>query len=153
MESHRTVQHSLSIQCKSHRLIQAFVDPVLLKLWWNVDRALVVAETGGVYALCWNNGEQGIAYVSTGIIEQYDPSSKLVIDKFCYFHPQRSILGPMTLRVNAIQQHGYSDFTLSQEGYQNGGDWDWYYDAVQQAWPLVLHNFKSFMEERFAHSE
>jgi hypothetical protein len=36
---------------------------------------------------------------------------------------------------------------LVQGGYQNGDDWDWFYEAVKNAWPNVLEELKMFLEK------
>ena len=33
-------------------------------------------------------------------------------------------------------------------GYQSGGDWDWYYEAVTAAWPVVVKTIKDYLEKR-----
>ena len=33
-----------------------------------------------------------------------------------------------------------------QSGYQYGDDWDWYYNAVVQAWPQTLEKLKKYIE-------
>jgi hypothetical protein len=36
---------------------------------------------------------------------------------------------------------------ICQDGYQVGGDWDWYYHAVMDAWPQALKQIKSYIEK------
>lgn len=145
----RSVDVSLDIHCKPHHIIHAFLDEKLLHLWWNVERSLIEKKVGGLYVLSWNVDENGFGYVSTGVLEAYDPSSCLIIGSYCYLNPMRSILGPMQLMINVRSSSSGSRMSLSQRGYQEGEDWEWYFESVKTAWPLVLQNFKSFMEERF----
>ncbi len=35
---------------------------------------------------------------------------------------------------------------LIQSGYQYGGDWDWYYEAVTQVWPVTLQSLRKYLE-------
>jgi hypothetical protein len=51
------------------------------------------------------------------------------------------------LTVSAKQKWNSAELTLCQDGYQNGVDWDWYYEAVKLAWPSVAQNLKKYLEK------
>jgi hypothetical protein len=57
----------------------------------------------------------------------------------------------MMLTIRAMKKD--SDITelyLCQEGYGQGSDWDWYYEAVKQAWPAVVNTLKEYLENIIA---
>jgi hypothetical protein len=139
----RKVEVSTQINCKPEDMIRAFIDPEMLLNWWGVERAFIEPRVGGNYVLTWNISEKGFGYVSTGVISEYDPGHCLVLKNLIYLNPERSILGPMSLSIRATKGR----FHLSQDGYQSGKDWDWYYDEVKSAWPMVVKNLKHFLEE------
>lgn len=71
----------------------------------------------------------------------------LRLDHYTYFHPERAILGPMTLTLEASARHeGGSRMRVTQEGYQDGADWDGYYEAVRHAWPQVGREIVRYLE-------
>lgn len=127
------------------RAIAAFLEPADLRAWWGVERALVEPRTGGLYALAWGVTEAGFMYVSTGVVGEYDPARILRIDHYAYFNPGRPILGPMRLRLEAVPEGRHTRLDLVQDGYGNGPDWDWYYDAVVAAWPAALEALKAHL--------
>lgn len=53
----------------------------------------------------------------------------------------------MSLTVRAEQQGDLTEVHLCQDGYQYGEDWDWYYEAVKEAWPAVMKSFKAYLEK------
>ena len=144
----RKVEVTIDIDTTPERLIQAFTDSNMLHDWWNVERTLIEKWSGGVYTLTWNITDNGFGYVSTGIIKHYEPSSILEIDHLVYLNPDRPLFGPMTLTIKAIEKEGKTELYLCQDGYQNGVDWNWYYDAVKQAWPIVVNTLKDYLEEK-----
>lgn len=142
----RKLEARIEIKSSPASVISAFTDPAMLQAWWKVERSLIDLRPGGCYTLAWNISPQGFGYISTGIIREYDPHSLLVIDNFIYLNPERSLLGPMELSIRAREKGGATECYVCQDGYRHGGDWDWYYEAVKEAWPLVLGELKKFME-------
>ncbi len=143
----KKVEVNIRIDTKPQNVIEAFTNPTMLKEWWGVEKTLIELRQGGLYTLAWNISEDGIGYVSTGIINQYEPNGVLEISNFVYLTPDKSFLGPMRLIVQAVECNRESDVYLCQDGYRTGGDWGWYYDAVKGAWPLVMENFKNYLEK------
>lgn len=144
----RKVEVNIQIKTKSKNVIKAFTDQKMLSEWWNVEKALIEKREGGLYTLTWNVTDKGFGYVSSGIIEKYSPENELVIANFVYLNPERPFFGPMKLIVKASERNGMTDLYLCQDGYQKGADWDWYYEAVKNAWPSLMEEFKKYLENQ-----
>ncbi|HMB94137.1 MAG TPA: SRPBCC domain-containing protein [Rhodothermales bacterium] len=143
----RTVQADIQLAVTSRKAINAFLDGAALQAWWGGERALVQPCEGGLYALTWNVSEAGFGFVTTGIITELDPAARLQIEQYTYFNPARDILGPMTLDVEARPTSDeHTLLRVTQDGYQDGADWDWYYASVLEAWPVVLESIKAYLE-------
>ncbi|WP_422359411.1 SRPBCC family protein [Reichenbachiella sp.] len=142
----RKVEVTLRINARPEKIINAFVDADRLREWWQVEQALIEPKEGGVYTLVWQVSANGIGYVSTGQIASYDSLKELRIENFVYLNPEKPPLGPMSLTVRATSIESGSELYLCQDGYGIGEDWDWYYEAVKQAWPELLNAFKTYME-------
>jgi len=143
----RKVEATIEINCSAASVFDAFIEPSLLKGWWSVERCLVEAKQGGLYSLAWNINKQGFQYVSTGIITVFHSPNELLIDHFVYFSPEKSILGPTYLSIKLEENNSSANLRLVQGGYQYGGDWDWFYESVNDAWPKVLQILKIFLEK------
>jgi uncharacterized protein YndB with AHSA1/START domain len=144
----RKVEASAEVNCSAITVFNAFIEPHQLKGWWNAERCLVEAKQGGVYSLAWNISKQGFQYISTGVITVFNPGKELFIDHFVYFNPDRPILGPTYLAVKLEEINSSTRVRLVQGGYQMGGEWDWFYEAVTEAWPKVLQNLKQYLEAK-----
>ncbi len=133
----------------SHRVIAAFTELSLLNGWWQVQQSCIQPEPGGLYTLLWNISDQGFGYVTSGIVKLYDADAYLHIEKMIYLNPLRQPLGPMELTVKAdAQEEGQTAVSICQSGYQSGGDWDWYYEAVKEAWPQAILSLKEYLESK-----
>ena len=144
----RKVEVSIELDCSAEKAFNAFIDHRQLKEWWNIDRSLIEAKQGGVYSLAWNISTHGFQYISTGLITVFDPGCELLIDHLVYFNPEKSILGPTYLSVKFENGNSNTIIKLIQGGYRQGEDWDWFYEAVKEAWPKVLVNLKIFLEQK-----
>ena len=142
----KKVEVNIEINTKPEKVIKAFTDLKMLNEWWGVEKSLIEKKIGGLYTIAWGVTEKGMGYVSTGIIRKYDANRELEIDNFAYLNPEKPFLGPMSLTVRAIEKNGVSGVYLCQDGYQEGENWDWYYNAVKDAWPNVMKEFKKYLE-------
>lgn len=141
----RQVAASVRLPVAPGRALVAFLEPTDLRAWWGVERALVEPRTGGLYALAWGVTEAGFRYVSTGVVGEYHPARVLRIDHYTYFNPDRQILGPMRLRLEAVPEGRHTRLDVVQDGYLDGPDWDWYHDAVAAAWPVALEALEAHL--------
>jgi len=143
----RKVETAIDIHQPASKVFDAFVEPALLKSWWAVENCLIEKKQGGLYSLAWEASSKRFHYVSTGIITVFIPGRELMIDHFVYFNPEKQILGPTFLSIKLQEDNNVTALRLIQGGYQHGGDWDWFYDSVKEAWPKVLEDLKKFLEQ------
>ncbi|MBL7742621.1 MAG: SRPBCC domain-containing protein [Chitinophagaceae bacterium] len=147
----RNIESDIVIAVSPEKAIRAFTDAALLKGWWGVEMSLIELKLGGIYTLAWAITGQGIKYVSTGIIKEYDYAGLLHIEKYIYLNAERSFLGPQELKIKAISSGTGCKLFLTQGPYPENihADWDWFYETVTDAWPKVLVTLKTFLEEKF----
>lgn len=143
----KKVEVTIDINSEQKTIISAFTDTDKLRDWWNVEQTLINKKVGGLYTLTWNISDKGFGYVSTGTIKEYHPDKILVVENLVYLSPNKPFLGPMTLTIKTKEKDDIAELYLCQDGYQSGADWDWYYEAVKQAWPVVLQTLKSYLEK------
>jgi len=146
MKSRSPVTSSVWLPLSPPAALQQFLTVEAMQRWWKVARGLVEPRIGGVWALGWDLSTQGYHYVTTGIIAAYRPENELRIDQLVYFSPDRAILGPMRLKLEVVPEQEGSRLTVVQDGYLTGSDWDWYYDAVSQGWPMALEMLRRYSQ-------
>lgn len=142
----RKVEAKIEINSTLEIVLSAFTDPKKLNEWWGVERCLIQLKPQGIYSLVWKISKDGFGFISTGIIDEYIANEKLIIKNFVYFNSEKSILGPMSFSVFVKPKGNITELHICQDGYQKGGDWDWYYKAVREAWPKALELIKHYLE-------
>ena len=142
----RNVEASIVVHKPPDVVLSAFTDSQHLQNWWMVERSHIDLRKGGLYSLVWQISEKGMGYISTGIIGEYIPGCQLRIEQLAYFNPTYPVLGPMELHVFTTPENGSTTLTVIQSGYKSGSGWDSYYQAVREAWPVVLIRIKDYLE-------
>ena len=144
----KNVEVSIDIHVPPSNVIDSFTDADLLRRWWGVEKSFIDLRRNGVYTVAWLLSGDGMKYISTGIISDFDPHRKLHIENYMYLSAEKEFLGPMELKIDAIATENGSRVHLSQGPYpeRKSEDWDWYYDAVNSAWPNVMLTLKEFLE-------
>jgi hypothetical protein len=143
----KKVEASIEVEVSPRLALDAFILQEHLKGWWGVGRSCIELKRGGLYSLAWQISDAGIKYISTGIVKDYQPEKKFLIEKLVYFNPERPILGPLELSFSTQLIGTKTEISVCQSGYQEGEHWQWYYESVVQAWPEVLKSLKTYLEE------
>jgi len=141
----KVVEKSIKINDTPEKVLGAFVEEEVLKEWWGVQVSLIELKKGGIYTLTWDVTESGFRYISTGIVASYIPHKKLVVENYLYLNPSLPIIGPMRLEIE-VSGGDSTLLTVRQSGEGEGADWDFYFEAINTAWPDVLKILKDFME-------
>lgn len=143
----KSVRSSVDLPVAPELALEMFLNLTHMQNWWGVERGLVELKVGGCWTVAWQISDKGFGYVSTGIISEYEPVSKLKIDNMVYLNPEKPLLGPMTLEINVKPENGGTLLTVEQSGYREGEDWEWYYNAVVDGWPYALNLLKDYAEK------
>lgn len=147
----RTVECTIEIDLLPEKILTAFTDEAMLKEWWGVEKCFIELKKEGLYTLGWGISEQGIKYVSTGVIKNYEPGKLLHIGDYMYLNSERPFLGPLNLIIETRPAASGTVLKLTQGPYPEGkGEhWNWYYEVVKEAWPKVLGELKKYLQEKF----
>ncbi|MBL7828989.1 MAG: SRPBCC domain-containing protein [Saprospiraceae bacterium] len=144
----RFVETTIQIAVPPAKVMEAFTHPEMLRDWWGVERCLIEPKKGGSYTLGWHISEHGIKYVSSGVFKTFDPERGFVVGSYIYLNPDRPFLGGQVLKVSIEKTEKGSHVTVRQGPYPEnaGADWEWYYQAVKSAWPLVVDTLAAYLE-------
>jgi len=142
----RKVARSIQIRAEPRRILEAILVAGQLKQWWGASDALVDARKGGLWTLGWKETSGGYKYAVSGVIKSLLPAKRLRIEPLVYLNAERTILGPMRLSVSLREKEGRTRVNIRQDGFGQGTEWDWYYQAVRSGWVDALRNLKQFLE-------
>jgi len=141
------VTSEIRLRADASTILNCLLDLKHLKAWWGVDSCFIEPKDGGLYALTWLRTFEGIKFISTGRIKFYNPRTHLHLEDMLYINSEKPILGPFTINYDIEEKNGYSTLRVRQGGFQKGGEWDWYYQAVLDGWPQALVMLKTYIEK------
>lgn len=132
------------------RVLQAFLDEGDLEAWWKTTRSLVDAQTGGVWAISWDDwGEEQTQHSWTGVISSLS-SDRLLIGPMVMNEPNMPLLGPMILDIYVeAADDGGCNVTVTHSGYGYGDHWDEMYRLVVDGWDHVLGDMANWFEAEY----
>jgi len=141
------VNSEIRIRSSAKTILSCLLYLKHLKQWWGVDSCFIEPKDGGLYALTWLRTFEGIKFISTGRIKFYNPRTHLHLEDMIYINSEKPILGPFTINFDVDESSTYSILSIKQRGFQKGGVWDWYFQAVSDGWPQALVMLKSYVEK------
>lgn len=144
----KKIEVRITMRAEPRQIIRAFTDSEVLKDWWEVERSLIDLYVGQPYILVWLIGDQGFKHVTSGVIDAYDREGMIRIRDMVYLNPKRTIFGPMSLTVKTGKTYSGTQVYLCQDGFQSGGDWDWYYKSLKKSWPEMMKKLKDYLEDK-----
>lgn len=141
------VTNSIFIQAIPERVFYAWVSLADLNGWWGVEKCHIDPWKGGAYGIAWFVTEAGIKYSNHGVIRIWQPGRRLKVGDWMWFSAERPFMCGMTMDVSMRKKGDGTLLTVMQDGYHDGdSDWQWYHQAVTEAWPRVLQQLKRYLE-------
>jgi uncharacterized protein YndB with AHSA1/START domain len=153
----REFTHSLVINAPPNRVLEAFFDPEVLKIWWEVSRAVCVPRPLGSYALEWETsdasddllGRLGGAF--HGTVMEFKAGCEFFVADAYWLPPEGDPIGPMALEAVCTPEGTRTLLRVRQSGYEeNSPRWARYYDIVSAGWIPTLNALKKYLENRWA---
>lgn len=143
----KNVSAEIRIKSKVSTIINAFVDPSILKEWWATASVYIEQKDGGLYTLSWLKSDAGIKFILTGRINLLNKRSHLYLEDVLYINAERPILGPTKIKIEVNEKSSYSIVKISHTGFGKTDEWDWYYNLMLDSWPQVLVFLKQYLEK------
>lgn len=143
----KSVNAEIRIKSKASKIINAFIDPVVLSEWWATAAVYVEQKDGGLYTLSWLKSDAGIKFILTGRINLLNKRSHLYLEDVLYINAERPILGPTKIKIDVDERSRYSLVKIYQTGFGKTDEWEWYYKLMLDSWPQVLVFLKQYLEK------
>ena len=141
------VTRQIHVRVPPARAFAAFVD-VGDVLNWLADGAVIGSRLGGGWGLGWYaDPDSDAGYHSMGVFEAFEPPRRLVVGNLVFESPEGTSFGPMRLRILFEAVEGGTDVTVTQEGIDEGPEWDVYRDQLGPGWERMLSDLKGWLEE------
>lgn len=142
-----SVTRTVLLRVPRDRAFDAFVE-VRDVLNWLADGAVIGRRAGGNWGLGWYaDPDSDAGYHSIGVIESFEPPSRLVVGQLVFTTPEGDVFGPMQLTVDLDEGPDGTLVTVTQAGLGEGAAWDDYRNQLGPGWERMLADLKGWLEE------
>ncbi len=128
--------------------------PSAIRAWWGASRAIVVAETNGLWAAQWGESEDEPEYVTVATIRVFEPPRRLVLGDYRY----RARSGPLPFRADFTTEFlvtpspGGALLRVTQAGFPEGPEADAFFAGCQEGWRNTFAGIRAMAEARQRHT-
>lgn len=139
--------HEETFAVTAERLFALLITPSAIRQWWSVARALVVPQTGGVWAAAWGLNEDEPDYVAAATLRVFDPPRRLVLADYRYY--ARS--GPLPFQADFVTEFlvtpdiAGASLRVEQDGFPCAAAADEFYAACARGWRDTFAGIRRYL--------
>ena len=122
--------------------------PSAIRAWWGAARAVVLPESGGIWAAAWGESEDAPDYIAVATIREFDPPRRMVLTNYRY----RSKTGTLPFEVEFVVEFDLrphsegSLLRIFQDGFPAGPEADEFYAGCKKGWSDTFAGIRRFVE-------
>lgn len=124
--------------------------PSAIREWWGAERAVIIPETGGVWAAAWGEDEDDPDFITVATIQVFDPPRRIVFSDYRY----ESKSGALPFDANFVTEFNVTPtpegtmLRVCQDGFPAGPEADEFYAACEQGWRDTFQGIHDFLAQR-----
>jgi len=141
--------HEELMPAAPERLFALLHTPSAIRAWWGASRAIVLAETNGVWAATWGDDEDAPDYNTAATIRVFDPPRRLVLGDYRYV----AKTGPLPFKADFVTEFTvtpHADGALLrvvQDGFPVAACADAFYAACETGWRATFQGIRRYLEK------
>jgi uncharacterized protein YndB with AHSA1/START domain len=148
------VERTIMIEAPPERVMNAFLNPADLAVWWQVVRCVTVPRPLGNYAVEWEATEYRDEILGKlggtfhGTIMEYRKGIELFVADAYWQPPEGDPLGPMALEIRCriLGAAHMTQLSVRQSGIDDGPRWQRYFEVVAAGWQRALSELKNYLD-------
>ena len=140
---------SVELPVPPERVFRLLVTPSDIRRWWQADRVVVIARSGGTWAAAWGGHEDEPDYVTAAVIGVFEPPERLRLTSYEY----QSKDGPLPFEADFSTEFviergpaGGSVLRVTQDGFPQDASADEFYAACEKGWRDTLDSMRRYCE-------
>ncbi|MEZ6195425.1 MAG: SRPBCC domain-containing protein [Planctomycetota bacterium] len=146
--STRAHRREIRLPVVADRVFDALVRPSAIRAWWSASRAIVIPETGGMWAATWGESEDEPDYVVGARIAACRRPHLLALDRYRYFARREGPLpfeADLSTRFEIESEEGASRLIVTQEGFPTDPVADDHYAGCAVGWDRTLEALAHYL--------
>jgi uncharacterized protein YndB with AHSA1/START domain len=143
----RTHVHEEVLDSSVDRVFALLHTPSAIRQWWGAARAIVVPESGGLWAAAWGADEDSPEYMTSATIAVFEPPRRMVLAEYRY--SARS--GPLPFEADFVTEfvvEPHADGALlrvDQAGFPCTPEGESFSIACDQGWRDTFAGIRRFL--------
>ncbi len=147
MTTTRIVVKEIVVKVDANTLFDALLRPSMIRRWWFADRALVLPEQGGIYAVGWGDEDEP-DYVTVSTIRALRKPALLRLSYDDYYAktgrmPFEADM-EVTFRIKELEEG--CELGVEQSGFPTDPVADVYFQGCVKGWEDTLASLKNVLE-------
>ena len=146
----RTHIHSETFPVSPKDLFQLLHTPSAIREWWSANRAVTIPKAGGAWMAAWGDDEDEPDYVSSAVLDVFEPPHRLRMVDQRYF----SRHGPLPFEAAFVTEfvvepdEDGARLTVRQEGFPDEAIADDFYAACDTGWRNTFAGIRRYLSSR-----
>lgn len=124
--------------------------PSAIREWWSADRALVVAEAGGVWMAAWGPDEDDPDYATAAKIAEFEPPRRLVFTDYRYAAKNGKLPFDADFETEFLvtPHEDGAVLRVTQDGFPAGPEADAFYEGCRTGWENTFAGIRAYLKRR-----
>ena len=145
----RKHEHQESFGVSVERLFMLLHTPSCIRKWWQAHRAIVISQTGGIWAAAWGDNEDSPDFISTATIRVFEPPRRLVLADYRQF----AKTGPLPFQADFVTEFcvtpidAGASLRIVQDGFPMTHDADEFFEACRIGWLNTFEGIRKYLDE------
>ncbi len=143
----RKHEHSIELPVPVERVFAILHTPSAIRAWWFASRAIVNPQQNGIWVAAWGGDEDTPDYVTSAVIQVFDPPNRLVLGDYRYFarSGQMPFKADFTTEFVVVPSESGSVLRVVQDGFPAGSIADEFYAACEKGWRDTFDSIKRYL--------
>ncbi len=143
----RSIEQTVELNAVPEQAFQALITPSAICQWWQANRAIVLAQPGGLWMAAWGEDVDRPDYVCGYTISQFVPAARLEFRNPVYYSKH----GPLPFEAEFVVNFEIKKtnqgcaLTVRQTGFPVSSEADEFYAGCVAGWQNTLKNLRDYL--------
>ena len=142
---HHTAE--IDLPAAPERVFSLLHTPSAIRGWWHASRAIVVPRTGGVWAAAWGDDEDAPDYLTSAIVEVFEPPRRLRLTDYRYVAQSGELPfeADFSVEFEVVPHISGSRLRVTQSGFPAAPVADEFLADCETGWHDTLASIRRFL--------
>lgn len=141
--------HEEQFSARPERVFAILHTPSAIRQWWSAERALVLAQPGGMWMAAWGENEDDPDYITVATIAAFEPPRRILFTDYKYYAKS----GPLPFQANFTTEFTVEPrangalLRVCQDGFPCEPIADAFYAGCEVGWRNTFEGIRRFLAD------